>query len=157
MLAVKHCEGLETWTANVIGGDTLHSRPPSQLRSPVPPPLYFLACSVGPGAARVNLLYVTDCLLSHAKRDDAPAVARGLPAKAGAGLARMLQLAATDASSLERSRRALEALSRKGLLEQGYLRLGAERLEQLARGLEASAVRGGGSACRGGGQGAHAA
>jgi hypothetical protein len=107
---------------------------------------------VPPGAPRVNLLYVADCLLSHARLPSAPPAAADLPAKAGAGLPRMLALAATDAASLGRVRKALDAWSRKGLLDAGYLRLGVERLEALARSIEAAARRSsdGGAPVRGG-------
>ncbi len=63
-----------------------------------------------------------------------------LPAKAGAGLPRMLQLAATDPASLERVRRALGALERKGLLDGGYLRLAGEKLDAAARALAEDAA-----------------
>lgn len=99
-----------------------------------------LECSVPAGAPRVNLLFLTDCLLSHARRLDAPACIRDLPAMAGAGLPRMLQLAVSDSASLERVRRALDAWGRKGLLEPGYLKLGTERLAALAKAVERGAA-----------------
>lgn len=92
------------------------------------------------GAARINLVYVTDCLLSHAQRSKAPPAARGLPQMVGAGLARMLQLAVTDKDSSERVKRTLDAWGRKGLLEAGYLKLGYERLEEVTKAVEAAAA-----------------
>lgn len=91
------------------------------------------------GPPRVNLVHLTDCLLSHAARASAPRAARALPAMAGAGLARVIALAATDADSAARVRRAVDAWGRKGLLEPGYLKLGYERLDAAAAALKAAA------------------
>jgi hypothetical protein len=95
---------------------------------PQPPPPHRSP----PGAPRVNLVYLTDCLLSHARGPDPSPVARGLPQMVGTALLRMLQLSVTDRESLPRVKRALDAWGRKGLLEARYLKLGYERVERLA-------------------------
>jgi hypothetical protein len=98
------------------------------------------------GEARVHLLYLVDCLLSHARRTNAPApVAHGLPAMAGAGLTRMLALAASDDASRARVARTLDAWGRKGLLEASYLRLGYERLAAMGSAAATAGASGSGA------------
>ncbi|GBF98709.1 hypothetical protein Rsub_11258 [Raphidocelis subcapitata] len=105
---------------------------------------------VAAGVARVHLLHLVDCLLSHARRPNAPAhVAHALPAMAGAGLTRMVALAASDDASRARVARTLDAWGRKGLLEASYLRLGYERLAALGHATAAAgAVESGASSGR---------
>jgi hypothetical protein len=122
------------------GPSTRHPKLLDDFFTKIFPPSLLLIHSAAAGAPRVNLLYLTDCLLSHARRPSAPPAARILPVMVGAGLTRMLQLAVTDGDSLQRVRRAVDAWGRKGLLEAAYLRLGYERLDAAATAIHAAAA-----------------